>query len=110
MGVQKWSENTILATLAAEPQLGEELEAALAMAEVGAYDVVVDFSDTDIITSSSIAKLVSLQKKLDSKDRKLVLCGMNNRTKGVLEVCGLQDMFEFADEQFIALAGLQMSR
>ncbi len=55
MGVQNWSDNIILVNLAQEPQLGEEIQATSAMAaDKGDCDVVVDFADVDIITSSSI--------------------------------------------------------
>ncbi len=58
MGIQNWSENIILLNLAAEPQLGEELQAVIEMVTAEKpRDVVIDFAEVEILTSSSIAKL-----------------------------------------------------
>jgi anti-anti-sigma factor len=110
MSIQKWSENIILVNLSPEPELGEDLQSAICMAvEEGGSDVVVDFSDADIITSSSIAKMLKLRKVLVENDRRLVFCCVSSRTKNVFSVAGLENVFEFVDDQFVALAGLQMA-
>ncbi len=109
MGVQQWSDNIILVNLAQEPQLGEELQAVNAMVTgKGDCDVVVDFADIDIITSSSIAKLLKLRKALVDCDRRLVLSSVTPRVYNVFTVTGLDSVFEFVEDQFLALAGLQM--
>ena len=109
MGIQNWSDSIILVNLAQEPQLGEELQAASAMAsDKGDCDVVVDFADVDIITSSSIAKLLKLRKALVVCDHRLVLSSVKPRVYNVFTVTGLDSVFEFVEDQFLALAGLQM--
>jgi len=109
MGVQQWSDNIILVNLAEEPQLGEELQAVIAMAtDKGDCDVVVDFAEINIITSSSIAKLLKLRKVLVDCDRRLVLSSLKPRVFKVFSVTGLDTVFEFVEDQFLALAGLQM--
>ena len=73
MGIQNWSEDIILVTLAPEPQMGEELESAIETATQNkGIDVVIDFADVDIVTSSSIAKLLKLRKALAESDRRLI--------------------------------------
>ena len=53
MGIQNWSENVVLVNLAKEPDMGEELHTVIdVISENTTLAVVVDFSDTDIITSS----------------------------------------------------------
>ena len=109
MGVQNWSDNIILVNLAKEPQTGEELQMTIEMVtENGGCDAVVDFAEVDIITSSSIAKLLKLRKALQDCAQRLVLSSVRPRTKGVFTGTGLDNIFEFVDEQYVALAGLQL--
>jgi anti-anti-sigma factor len=109
MGIQNWSETIVLVNLAAEPQLGDELSTVVDMVRRKCRDVVVDFSDVDIITSSSIAKLLKLRKALMDTDHRLVFCGVGAKTRNIFTVTGLDVVFEFVDDQFLALAGLQMA-
>jgi anti-anti-sigma factor len=109
MGIQKWSDDVVLVTLAEEPQLGEELRTVTDIVNRnGECDVVVDFCEVDIVTSSSIAKLLKLRKALKDHNHRLVLCGLKNTTRGILVVTGLEGVFEFAQDKFLALAGLQL--
>ncbi len=110
MSIQKWSENIILVNLSTEPELGEDLQSAICVVvDNDQTDVVVDFSDVDIITSSSIAKMLKLRKVVVENGRRLVFCSVSSRTKNVFGVAGLENVFEFVDDQFVALAGLQMA-
>ena len=109
MGIQKWSENIILLSLAAEPQLGEELQAVIEMVTAEKpCDIVIDFAEVEILTSSSIAKLLRLRKTQKEAKQRLVISSVSKRTMTVFTVTGLEDVFEFVDDQFVALAGLQM--
>lgn len=109
MGIQNWSESIILVNLEKEPQMGEELETVIAMAAKNPdTNVVVDFANASIITSSSIAKLLKLRKVLDQKGHSLILASVSPQTKNVFTVTGLDSVFEFVDDQFFALAGLQV--
>jgi anti-anti-sigma factor len=109
MGIQNWSDNIILVNLAQEPQLGEELLTVIGMVnERQDDDVVVDFADVDIITSSSIAKLLKLRKALLDCNHRMVLSSVKRRTYNVFTVTGLDSVFEFVEDQFLALAGLQL--
>lgn len=111
MGIQRWSENVILVNLAPEPDLGEEV---LTVCQMVSYekeqDVVIDFSDVEIVTSSSLAKLLKLRKILHDNHRKLVFCCVQPQTKNIFLVTGLDTVFAFVEDQFLALAGLQMAQ
>jgi len=110
MGIQNWSEKIILVNLAEEPQMSEELRTVTEIAaDRGDSDVVIDFSGVDIVTSSSLAKVLKLRKVLNDRGRRLVLCGLKPQTRGIFQVTGLDNVFDFIDDQFIALAGLQMA-
>ena len=110
MGIQNWSENVILLNLAKEPDSGEEIQSVCEIiSEKPDRDVVVDFSDVDIVTSSSIARLLKLRKLLHDHRRKLILCSLRPQTKNIFYVTGLDAVFYFVEDQFLALAGLQMA-
>jgi len=109
MGIQNWSEDILLVDLPAEPEMGEELKTITEMVrERGDCDVVVDFSNIDIVTSSSLSKLLKLRKLLGDCGHRLVFCSVAAATKGIFTVTGLDGIFEIADDKFVALAGLQM--
>lgn len=109
MGIQNWSESVILVNLATEPDMGEELQTVIDMlSEDADLNVVVDFADVDIVTSSSIAKLLKLRKCLTDTDGRLVFSTVSPKTRSIFNITGLDSVFEFVDDQFIALASLQM--
>ncbi|MHC4551169.1 MAG: STAS domain-containing protein [Planctomycetota bacterium] len=109
MGIQNWSEEVILVNLAKEPDMGEELQTVIGIVtENDKLDVVVDFVDIDVVTSSSIAKLLKLRKVLCDNGRKFVLSTVGPKTRSIFSVTGLDNVFTFVDDQFVALASLQM--
>ena len=110
MGIQNWSEDVILVNLATEPDMGDELQTDIDLVtDDQKQNVVVDFMDTDIITSSSIAKMLKLRKILHDNGRTLVFSSVKPKTRSIFHVTGLESVFEFMDDQFIALASLQMA-
>ena len=110
MGIQNWSDSVILVSLAPEPYMGEELTTTIAMAaEHPEKDVVVDFADVQIITSSNIAKLLKLRKTLYDNGRRLALSSIQPKTKTIFSLTGLDSVFDFLEDQAIALASLQFS-
>ncbi len=109
MGIQNWSEDIVLVDLPPEPQMGDELKTVTEIVrDRGNCDVVVDFSRVDIVTSSSLSKLLKLRKLLADCGHKLVLCSVAALTKGIFTVTGLDGIFELVDDKFVALASLQM--
>lgn len=109
MGIQNWSDDVILVDLLQEPQTGDELKSVTeTVRDRGDCDVVIDFSEIDIITSSSLSKLLRLRKLLTDCGRKLIFSNVAPATKGIFTVTGLNDVFEFVDDKFIALASLQI--
>ncbi|UCG50195.1 MAG: STAS domain-containing protein [Phycisphaerales bacterium] len=109
MGIQNWSEDVILVDLPPEPEMSDELKTATGMVrDRGDCDVVVDFSSVDIVTSSSLSKLLKLRKMVGDCGHRLVFCNVAAATKGIFTVTGLDGIFELADDKFVALASLQM--
>ena len=109
MGIQNWSEDIILVDLPQEPELGDELKSATeAVRDRGDCEVVIDFSNVDIITSSSLSKLLKLRKLVGDCGHRLVFCSVAPATKGIFTITGLDGIFEIVDDKFVALASLQM--
>ena len=107
MGIQDWSENSILVDLSEEPEMGNELITVTKMVHDRANcDVLIDFSGVDIVTSSSLSKLLKLRKMLSDSNHKLVLCSVSAATKGIFMITGLDGNFEFADDKSVVLASL----
>jgi len=110
MGIQNWSDEIVLVDLPQEPNMGDELKAVTEIVrDRGDCDVVIDFSNVDIVTSSSLSKLLRLRKLLADCGHRLVFCNVAAATKGILMVTGLEGVFEFVDDKFVALAGLQIT-
>jgi len=109
MGIQDWSDDIVLVDLPQEPQIGDELKAVTEMVrDRGDCDVVVDFSNVDIVTSSSLSKFLKLRKLLSDCGHKLVFCNVAAATKGIFTVTGLDGVFELVEDKFVALASLQI--
>lgn len=90
--------------------MGEELTTAISMAaEQPEKDVIIDFAEVQIVTSSSIAKLLKLRKTLFDNDRRLVLSSVQPKTRSIFTLTGLDVVFDFLDDQVLALASLQFA-
>ena len=110
MGIQDWSDSVILVTVAPEPDMNDELKTVTEIVrQRDKCSVVIDFSEAELVTSSSLAQLLRLQKVLDDHNQQMVLCGASLRTKGVFEITGLDKVFEFVEDKFMALAGMQLA-
>ena len=110
MGIQNWDENIILVDLPPEPEIVDEVNTVTEIVrDRGDCDVVLDFSSVDIVTSSSISALLKLHKLLTDCGHRLVFCNVAPATKGVFSITGIEGIFEFTDDKFVALAGLQIT-
>ena len=110
MGIQNWSEDIIVVDLPREPQTAEELRAVTEIVrDRGDCDVVVGFDGIDIVTSSSLSALLKLHKLLTDCGHKLVFCNVAPATKSIFTLTGIEELFEFVDDKFVALTGLQLA-
>jgi anti-anti-sigma factor len=108
MGIEHSSQGILTVDLLPEPDMGTELENVAKIARNEAdCDVVIDFSSVDIITSSSISKLLKLNKLLDGFGRRLVLCGLVNATKQIFKLSGLDQVFDFTEDKSAAVTSVK---
>jgi anti-anti-sigma regulatory factor len=108
MGFQNWSDDIILVDLPREPRMRSEIKTLTEIVrDRGDCDVVMDFSAVDIMTSTSISGMLRLRKLLVDCSHRLIFCNLPPATRSVFSVVGLDEVFEFADDKFNALANLQ---
>jgi anti-anti-sigma regulatory factor len=108
MAIQSLSEGVILVSLPDEAQLSEELQIVNKIVSGGnACDVIVDFSNAEIVTSVSLSNLLILRGLLREHGRTLILCRVSVPTKCIFTVAGLDGVFEFADNKYAAMEALQ---
>lgn len=111
MGIKNWSEDIILADLHREPQLADDLKTVIDIVnDRGDCDVILDFSNVDIITSPSLSKLLKLRQLLTDCGHRLVFCSMCEFTGSAFKITGLDGFFEIADGRPAASAKLESVR
>ncbi len=107
----EWSEHILISELQDEPQLTEELAAIYERVDGGAQrgqHVVLNFAAVNYISSSHLAQLLRLRKKVVDAGRTLVLCSMSDNVWSVMLLTGLDRVFRFAQDPMTALATLQL--
>jgi anti-anti-sigma factor len=110
MPVQRWSDRIWLLALHREPELTEDLDnldAALRK-QARTPDVVLDLSGVRSIHSSTLAKLLRLQKRLAEDSAELVLAAPTDRVWSIFLTTGLDTVFRFREDPATALAELQL--
>ncbi len=99
MGLENKCKNAILVRLHPLPKMLDELDRVINTARQEAvFDVAIDFSSVDIITTPAIARLMTLRRLLIDRGHRLVLCSLRANTKDIFTLTGLDEVFEFADD------------
>jgi anti-anti-sigma factor len=108
MGIRNLSQDILLVSLPQQPQQGDELRAVNTMLnEVVDRDIVMDFSQVEMLTSESICGLLILAKLLGGAGHQLVLCSVPPAINDIFVRTGLLSVFEFADTEFDAVTHLK---
>jgi len=109
MGIHRWSEDVILLDLPRELEKQDELQTVIGMVrDRGGCDVVIDFSHVDVVGGACLTGLLEMRRLLHDGRHKLTLCSVAPAIKGVFTIARLEDLFEFVEDRFTALANLQM--
>jgi len=108
MGIKNFSEDVLLITLPELPQHGQEIEIVnKLLSDSVDFDVLVNFSKVEILTSGSICGLMILDKLLKGSGRKLVFFDIPSAIKQIFVRTGLMAVFDLADDQFDAIQHIQ---
>jgi len=110
MAVQQWDDETLVVRLTNDPVLSEEMAEVNVRLDDAPRDVVLDFSDLTILTSSGISKLLRLRKRMIGIGRRLILCSPGDKVWSVFMATGLDSIYEFAEDVSEALTRIQKER
>lgn len=105
MSIHRWSQDVILVDLPGDLREHDDLQAVIALLCGGAAcDVVVDFSEVQVVGGAWLAQLQKIQRLVNAFGHKLTLCDVAPATRGVFTIAHIDDLFEFAKDRFTALA------
>jgi len=106
--IQNIAKQVILVTLPDKgQQIIEELKSVNEVADSREdCDVIIDFSNVEMLTSVGINNLMALRNLLHKRGHWLILCTVPFRIKGVFKVSGLDVVFKFADGKEAAIAAI----
>ncbi len=69
----------------------------------GALNIVVDLENVDYMSSGGLRELVAALKRVKKDGGDLRLCAPSQRVKEVLELAGLDSLFQIFDTQVLAV-------
>lgn len=111
MAIEGITKDILLITLPEQPQNGNEIDLVNKMfSDVVDHDVVMDFGHVKMLTSASICSLMILDRLLKGGGRQFVLCNLPSEIKQVFVRTGLMSVFEFSDDQKMALEEVKNRR
>ncbi len=111
MMIDNCSDNILMVKLDPEPGIRKQLDRLMELIREGSTaDVLIDFSDVDIMTSLSLSGFLQLRKLLNIAGHRLVFCNCSNMTKDIFHVTCFDDIFEFIDDKEEAIEALERSR
>ncbi|HWB18838.1 MAG TPA: STAS domain-containing protein [Phycisphaerales bacterium] len=112
MPVNEWSDSIFILDLADEPAFSEEMDAINARldeADTPTPHVVVNLAAVRFVSSSNLAQLLRLRKRVLSASRQIHLAAVQDSVWSVLLTTGLDLVFTFSPDVATALASVQMS-
>lgn len=111
MAIEGVSDDILVITLPEHPQNGNEINLANKMlSEAVDRDVVMDFGKVKMLTSATLCGLMILDRLLRGAGRQFVLCNAPPAIKHVFARTGLLTVFEFSDDQHVALQEVRSRR
>ncbi len=108
MSITRINERTLLAMPITNETVSTVLPAVCeTVAENNIYDVIIDFSNVELLTSSNVSNLILLRQTLKEAGNRLILSSVSLPTKCIFTVTGLNDYFTFVKDRTEALNSLQ---
>ena len=105
---EDWSENVIVAHLADDPALGDELDSLERDTGESPRHVVLDFSAVTFLNSTNLSQLLRLRRQLNATGCRLILTAVRPDVWSAFLVSGLDKIFRTAESVPLALAGIQL--
>ena len=109
MEIPDKQKNVFLVDCPPKPAIDEKFKQLIVVMRKSTTNLIVDFSDVNIITGSNISTLLILHKLLKNEGHRLILSGLSPAIKGIFEKTHLDRIFEFAHDKSTALATLNVA-
>jgi anti-sigma B factor antagonist len=71
--------------------------------EMGRRKVLLNFGNVEYLSSAALAKFITLNKKLQQVEGRLILCNIDPQIREVFEITKLNKLFTIHDEEQAAL-------
>ena len=98
MAIKNYSDSIILVDLPAEPNIRAELDTLMDILKAGGNcDVIIDFSNIDIMTSLSLSGFLMVRELIVSAGKRLIFCNTSAITKDIFTVTCFDGVFEFVN-------------
>ena len=111
MTLNQWSEDVLILELQNEPDFSEDTDTLilnLKDCDILAPDVIVDLQQVTTLNSSNLGALIECKKMLDQKDRRMIICNINDSIWSTMLATGLDQVFNFIEDTTTALASLMV--
>ena len=111
MGIKNLSKDVLLVELPSKsPKIAMQLKAVnAAVSKNSSCDVIIDFHRVEIINSANISNLLILHNMVQNSGHRLIFCNVATVTKCIFVVAGLNEVFEFVDNQSKARATVEQA-
>jgi len=104
MSIEEATQDLLVVTLPQEPHINDTLIDINEMVASGRNcDVIIDFSRVETLNSSTLSNLLILRDMLEKMQRRLFLCQVAFATKCIFMVTGIEELFEFANDKYVAM-------
>jgi anti-sigma B factor antagonist len=81
-------------------------ERGIGLCDIGVRTVLIDLDQVPYLSSAGFRAFVAIHKRADQTGIGMALCGLNEMLRDLLEVSGLQDVFETYPDRTAALAAI----
>jgi anti-anti-sigma factor len=110
MSITEWSDGVLLVDLSPEPSISEDLQQLQKALDAAgaAKHVVLNFQEVSSLTSSNIAALLRIRKRVLQLKKRLFVCAVSDKVWTIFMTAGLDDVFETSTEVSTALASVQL--
>lgn len=107
MTILKLSDSVLLVVPTQEPDACNDIVAINAMMlKQCDTDIIVDFSQVELLTSSAVSNLLLLRNQVNASGRKLILINVAFATKCILTTLGIHEAFHIVANKTDALEAL----
>ncbi len=71
--------------------------------ELGRHKLLLNFGNVEYLSSAALGKLITLNKKVNAAEGKLILCNIDPQIREVFEITKLNKIFTIYNEEQAAL-------